>query len=99
MLNKELISGLQQEFNAKSKIFTILAPGGHANGFNKPENLSRVTEHFEQLGLHAEFVRAKNGLPAQDAYGAYTLVTHDEKAEKQAPRILDAHYGLVCIPG
>lgn len=100
MLNEELIQpGMSREFNANSRIFTVLAPGGHANGFSKPENLSRVTDHFAQLGLNAEFVKAKSGLPAQDEYGAYTLVTHDEKAEKLVPRILDTHYGLVCVPG
>ena len=90
---------LSKEFGESAKRFTVIAPGGQNNGYNKPENLSRITDHFAKLGINAEFVKAKDGLPVQDVHGAYTLVTRDQKAEEMAPRILDQHYGLFCIPG
>lgn len=89
---------LTKEFGERAKRFTVIAPGGKNNGYNQPENLTRIAQHFTQLGINAEFLKDKNGVPEQDQHGAYTLVTRDEQAEKLAPRILDQHYGLICLP-
>jgi len=77
-----------------SKNFTVIVPEG--NGYSDPEAVSRITDHFQQLALNAEFV-SENNLPVQDDHGAYTLVTNDAKAEKLAPTILDSHYGLMAV--
>lgn len=81
--------------DVNAKAFTVVVPQG--NGYSSPQTMSRVTDHFKQLGLNAEFV-STDGLPVQDEYGAYTLVTKDAKAEFLAPRLLDTHYGLMPIP-
>lgn len=86
---------LTDVFGEGAKSFTVVVPQG--NGYSRPQAMPRVTDHFQQLGLNAEFV-SKDGLPVQDGHGAYTLVTRDPKAESLAPRLLKAHYGLLPIP-
>ncbi|HTK84117.1 MAG TPA: hypothetical protein VL625_03435 [Patescibacteria group bacterium] len=90
-----MTENLAETFDQSAKSFTVVVPQG--NGYSNPLMMCRVSDHFQQLNLNAEFV-SKEGIPVQDAHGAYTLVTKDARAEMLAPRLLSSHYGLLPIP-
>lgn len=53
--------------------FTVFVPQN--NGYSDPRMMGRITDHFKQMGLRANFKMGQDNLPEKDEDGAYTLVT------------------------
>src|SRR3989344_7788888 len=88
----DLNDGADKGEKMGSGVFSVTVPAG--NGYSDPAGIPRIVEHFQQLGIDAEFA-TESGVATKTPEGAYTLtVKGNERAKGLAAQILRRHYGL-----